>query len=195
MLLYLRSSQKLLTRVDRHRARQGPITIDFRVFRLCRRTRAFIVAARFIVSKASLGTRWHTEPPPTFPFRKSQCQTARQTDVFTPFFNETPLSQLTSRSGVGAGYRSGLPPRQTLKSRKKRFFCTCCGQAFPPVFCEARLSAGTLDMGRRPDFSPVPLICQVERVFAAQKACFWPFAEHPATQEAPGFCARRPDFE
>jgi len=156
MLLYLRSSQKLLTRVGHHRARQGPITTDFRVFRLCRRTRAFIVAARFIVSKASLGTRWHAEPPPTFPFRKSQCQTARQTDVFTPFFNETPLSQLTSRSGVGAGYRSGLPPSQTLKSRKKRFFCTRCGWSFRPVSRGTHLSAGSLYMGRRPDFSPVP---------------------------------------
>src|ERR1700733_4427366 len=185
MLLYLRSSQKLLTRVDRHRARQGPTTIDFRVFRFCRRTRAFNVAARLVSAKAEALDAWHTEPPPTFPFRKSQCQTARQTDVFTPLFNETPLSQLTSRSGVGAGYRSGLPPSQTLKSRKKRFFCTCCGQAFPPVFRKARLSAGTLYMGRRPDFSPVPLILPVESVFAVQKPGFRPFAKHPATKEAP----------
>ena len=156
MLLYLRSSQKLLTRVDRHRARQGPTTIDFRVFRLCRRTRAFYVAARLVSAKAEALDAWHTEPPPTFPFRKSQCQTARQTDVCTPFFNETPLSQLTSRSGVGAGYRSGLPPSQTLKSRKKRFFCTRCGRPFQAVFRGTHLTAASLYMGHWRDFSPVP---------------------------------------
>jgi hypothetical protein len=122
MLLYLRSSQKLLTRVDRHRARQGPTTIDFRVFRLCRRTRAFIVAARFIVSKASLGTRWHTEPPPTFPFRKSQCQTARQTDVFTPLFNETPLAQQTLRKAAWARVIGAASPQVKRKNRGKNAF-------------------------------------------------------------------------
>ena len=97
------------------------------------------------------------EPPPTFPFRKSQCQTARQTDVFTPFFNETPLSQLTSRSGVGAGYRSGLPPSQTLKWREKRFFCACCGWTFPSVFRSPALGGRVSICGASAGFHPRPL--------------------------------------
>ena len=170
MLLYLRSSQKLLTRVDRHRARQGPTTIDFRVFRLCRRTRAFITSLLdCFTPKPKLWTRWHTEPPPTFPFRKSQCQTARQTDVFTPLFNETPLSQLTSRSGVGAGYRSGLPPSQTLKSQQKRFFCARCGWTFPPLFRSDYRVRSTSIYGASGKFQPAPLILLLRKAGCSAK--------------------------
>ena len=146
------------------------------------------VAARLVSAKAEALDAWHTEPPPTFPFRKSQCQTARQTDVFTPLFNETPLSQLTSRSGVGAGYRSGLPPSQTLKSRKKRFFCACCGWTFPLLFRSNYRVRRLSIYGASRKFQRVPLILPLRKAgCSAKKPGFPGFLSLPETaKKAPG---------
>ena len=78
--------------------------------------------------KLRLGREWLTEPPPTFPFLKSQCQTARRTTNLTSDFNDCTASQQQPRSSVGAGYRSEVRPSQTLKSPKKRFFSGACGR-------------------------------------------------------------------
>jgi len=64
--------------------------------------------------KLRLGREWLTEPPPTFPFLESQCQTARRTTNFTSDFNDYTASQRQPRSSVGAGYRSEVRPSQTL---------------------------------------------------------------------------------
>ena len=123
MLSCLRSSQKLMTRVDRHRSRQGPIPIDFRVFHFCRRTRAFITSLLDCLRQSrSSGRDGRSAPPPTFPFRKSQCQTARQIDVFTPIFNETPLAQRTLREAAWARVIGAASPQVKRQNRGKSAF-------------------------------------------------------------------------
>jgi hypothetical protein len=69
------------------------------------------VAARLFHAKAEALDAMATEPPPTFPFRKSQCQTARQTDVFTSLFNETPLAQQTLREAAWARVIGAASPQ------------------------------------------------------------------------------------
>ena len=79
--------------------------------------------------KQSLGHEWLIEPPPTFPFLKSQCQTARRPTIFTSKFNGNTACARKPRSSVGAGYRCGVSACQTQKSPKKRFFSGACGWA------------------------------------------------------------------
>src|ERR1700761_6446570 len=80
--------------------------------------------------KSSLGREWLIEPPPTFPFLKSQCQTARRATIFTSKLNGYTALRRKPRSSVGAGYRCGVPACQTQKSPEKRFFSGACGRPF-----------------------------------------------------------------
>src|SRR5471032_2444033 len=62
------------------------------------------------------------KPPPTFPFLKSQCQTARRNDDFrVNLFGDT-TSLHKQRSSVGAGYRRGSPAKSNPKTGKKSVF-------------------------------------------------------------------------
>lgn len=88
--------------------------------------------------KSSLGREWLIEPPPTFPFLKSQCQTARRATIFTSKLNGNTALRDKPRSSVGAGYRCGVPACQTLKSPKKRFFSGACGS---PLGTQSRTRA------------------------------------------------------
>jgi hypothetical protein len=74
------------------------------------------------------------------------------------FQRNTTRATNAARSGVGAGYRSGLPPSQTQKSGKKRFFSGRCGWPFQPVFAGPAIAAPTLYMGPGPDINPAWLI-------------------------------------
>jgi hypothetical protein len=69
------------------------------------------VAARLFAPKDKPWDAMAIEPPPTFLFRKSQCQTARQNDVFTPLFNETPLAQRTLREAAWARVIGAASPQ------------------------------------------------------------------------------------
>jgi len=80
------------------------------------------VAARLFHAKAEALDAMAIEPPPTFPFRKSQCQTARQNDVFTPLFNETPLAQRTLREAAWARVIGAASPQVKRKNRGKSAF-------------------------------------------------------------------------
>ena len=74
------------------------------------------------------------------------------------FQRNTTRATDAARSGVGAGYRSGIPPSQTQKSGKKRFFSGRCGWAFRRVLRAPVIAAGTLYMGSGATFNPVWLI-------------------------------------
>ena len=97
----------------------------------CRRTRAFTSLLDSLHPKLCLGHEWLIEPPPTFPFLKSQCQTARRPTIFTSKYNGNTTFARKPRSSVGAGYRCGVRPCQTQKSPKKRFFSGACGRPRP----------------------------------------------------------------
>ena len=74
------------------------------------------------------------------------------------FQRNTTRATDAARSGVGAGYRSGIPPSQTLKSGEKRFFSARCGWTFRRVSGDPAIAAGSLYMGSVADFNPVRLI-------------------------------------
>ena len=171
--LLLRSSQKLLTRVDRHRARQGPITIDFRVFRLCRRTRAFITSLLdCFTPKPKLWTRWLSSRRPRSPSENHNVKQPVKPTFSRHFSTKHHSRTLRPRSGVGAGYRSGLPPSQTLKSGKKRFFSARCGWALQRLLQSPIIPTDTLYMGPGPDFNPVWLILPRKTGLRSAKRAF-----------------------
>ena len=189
MLLYLRSSQKLLTRVDRHRARQGPTTIDFRVFRLCRRTRAFNVAARLVSAKAEALDAWLPSRRPRSPSENHNVKQPVKPTFSRLFSTKHHSRNLRPRSGVGAGYRSGIPPSQTLKWREKRFFCAHCGWTFPPIFRSHILGRAVSIYGASPGYQPrmVDFCCCAAPV-APQNGGFPGFRRaRPGTKKRPAF--------
>jgi hypothetical protein len=185
MLSCLRSSQKLLTRVDRHRARQGPITIDFRVFRLCRRTRAFITSLLDCLRpRTSLGTRWPISAAAHVPLPKITMSNSPSNRRFhATFQRNTTRATNAAQSGVGAGYRSGLPPSQTQKSRKKRFFSGRCGWAFRHVAAGPPMAVRTLYMGPAGNFNPVRLILPRKMAFCGAKSPFSVICRRPKAEK------------
>ena len=91
---------------------------------------------------------WLAEPPPTFPFLKSQCQTARQKRRFHVFFQRnTTRAPMRREAAWPRVIGGGQPPSQTLKCRKIRFFCACVGDAFYPDSFTGNRGARTLYMG------------------------------------------------
>ena len=95
------------------------------------------------------------------------------------FQRNTTRATDAARSGVGAGYRSGLPPSQTQKSGKNRFFSARCGWAFRPLRAGPAMPGDSLYMGPFADINPVWLILPRKTRAAAQKARFsrksgWP---------------------
>jgi hypothetical protein len=60
---------------------------------------------------------WLTASPPTFPFLKSQCQTASSGRFSRRIFKRTTASGPKPRSSVGAGYRFGVTPKSNAKNR------------------------------------------------------------------------------
>ena len=72
-------------------------------------------------------------PPPTFPFLKSQCQTASSGRFSRRIFKRTTASQRLPRSSVGAGYRFGVPLKSNAKTEIISLFFQCLWKAVKPL--------------------------------------------------------------
>src|ERR1700761_6673096 len=122
MLLYLRSSQKLLTRVDRHRARQGPITIDFRVFRLCRRTRAFITSLLDCLRQSRSSGRDGYRAAAHVPLPKITMSNSPSNRRFHVTFQRNTTRETYVREAAWARVIGAASPQVKRKNRRKNAF-------------------------------------------------------------------------
>ncbi len=75
--------------------------------------------ARFI-KRMAFAIRDATEPPPTFPFLKSQCQRARLKHEFPSCQRRNTARKASPAGGVGAVYRRAAGQCQTVKRLKKQ---------------------------------------------------------------------------